>query len=256
MTANTIKFKPLKFYIDGITNLLEKLYSTSSRNPLEMLVDDLWCEFGQKHPFPLSKKEREIIFEATSLYGEAVYCYPFEDILGPIYMELAGRGHKKAMGQFFTPTSVCELMASLTLHDASAEIEQRAKKNESIKICEPCCGAGAILMAAIKNIYSNNPALLPYVEIWGVDKERLCARMCGAQILCNLMIHKVSLGILAIVWGDALTVEEYETICFAEHKDRKPYAAIERFKMLQECINIQNHWKSKQISQPVFPIAL
>ena len=251
------RYLRLPDYISKITSLLEKLYTRSTRNPLEMLVDDLWCEFGQKHPAPLSKEEREILFEATNLYGQAVASNPFEDILGPIYMELAGRGHKKAMGQFFTPTAVCDLMSAITLGDELTDIIDRASRNEPTKICEPCCGAGAILMSTLKHVMNKNPELLEFIEIWGVDKERLCARMCGVQILCNCLVHRITLGALCIVHGDALTVEQYETIVFAEHRGRQPYTPSQRWGMIQSVIDQQQaHWQTVTPQQPTFPIAI
>ncbi|MET2951263.1 N-6 DNA methylase [Vibrio owensii] len=255
--TESIRVQALEVYVSTITSRLEKLYTSSTRNPLEMLVDDLFCEFGQKHPAPLSEKEREVLFEATKLYGEAVCHYPFRDILGPIYMELASRGHKKAMGQFFTPTCVTELMAKMTMHDCWDQLREKASKNEEFGVCEPCCGAGAMLMGAIREVFIEAPELLPYMSIYGVDKDRLVSRMCGAQLLCNMLIHRVSLGRLCIIHGDALTVEEYETIVFAENKDRKPLSLRERVSMLHELVSQQqSHWQNMMPAQPQFPIAL
>ncbi|CDT53600.1 hypothetical protein VCR15J2_390085 [Vibrio coralliirubri] len=257
MSEAKILYSSKETYVSKITSLLEKLYTTSTRNPMEMLVDDLFCEFGQKHPAPLSEKEREVLFEATKTYGSAVQAYPFADILGPIYMELASRGHKKALGQFFTPDSVTQLMCQMTMHDCWDQLEERATKNEDFGIGEPCCGAGAMLMSAIREVWLNKPDLLHYVSIHGVDKDRLCARMCGAQILCNLVIHQLSLGRLCIIHGDALTLEEYETIVFAEHKDRKPLSLEERTSLLHQIVSQQQqHWQNMTPQQPSFPIAL
>src|SRR5699024_612393 len=38
-----------------------------------------------------------------------------KELLGDCYMELAGKYSTKSMGQFFTPQSLCDMMAELTL---------------------------------------------------------------------------------------------------------------------------------------------
>lgn len=65
-----------------------------------------------------------------------------KDFLGEIYMELGlGNEHK---GQFFTPYSVCRLMAEMTYGD---DIADKIKSDGFISVNDCACGAGATLIA-------------------------------------------------------------------------------------------------------------
>lgn len=68
---------------------------------------------------------------------------PNQDFLGKLYMNLNLGSHWH--GQFFTPYHVCELMAKMQIGDGcQAEIESK----EYLSVCDPCVGAGAMLIAA------------------------------------------------------------------------------------------------------------
>ena len=62
------------------------------------------------------------------------------DFLGPVFMEVSA---SKSMGQFFTPESVCNLAAEISLKDMVSALE----KQSHIMIDEPASGSGAMLIA-------------------------------------------------------------------------------------------------------------
>lgn len=68
---------------------------------------------------------------------------PFEDVLGGYYMEFA-LSHKGQQwnGEFHTPKPICDLMAQLTLGDVDS-----LPKDLPITVCEPACGAGAMILS-------------------------------------------------------------------------------------------------------------
>lgn len=68
---------------------------------------------------------------------------PPDDVLGRLFSEL--ELHNAARGQFFTPYSVCQLMASINIKpdDLRQHIEQRGY----VTIMEPAAGAGAMVIA-------------------------------------------------------------------------------------------------------------
>lgn len=68
---------------------------------------------------------------------------PFEDVLGGYYMEFA-LSHKGQQwnGEFHTPKPVCDLMARITLGDVDF-----LPKDRPISVCEPACGAGAMILS-------------------------------------------------------------------------------------------------------------
>ncbi|MEO9497642.1 MAG: N-6 DNA methylase [Vibrio splendidus] len=252
----------LNEYKTKIANQLLKLHHKTTTNPLELMVDDLFCDFGAKHKNPLTPDVREILREATSTYAKAVISFPFRDILGPVYEELSSRGHRSSMGQFFTPHAVSVMMAEISLHDHLKVLREKAAKNETMMISEPACGAGAMILAALGVIaHGKEPELIEYVGFVAVDKERLCARLCAIQVMCNLAMHNVTLGEFTVNWGDTLAVETYETIVRAEHNCRKPYhskhltPSIPSY-FMEECDKIISHWGDLAPKSPSFPISL
>jgi len=68
---------------------------------------------------------------------------PSQDFLGEMYMNLSF-GNDKA-GQFFTPFSVCRLMAELSTDFDS--LPQMLEEKGFVSVNDPACGAGAILIA-------------------------------------------------------------------------------------------------------------
>ena len=68
---------------------------------------------------------------------------PEQDFLGQMYMGLNLGNHWQ--GQFFTPYNVCRMMAEINFGDgAKAEAESKGY----LSVCDPCVGAGAMLIAA------------------------------------------------------------------------------------------------------------
>jgi len=100
---------------------------------------------------------------------------PF-DVLGKLFHEL--ELHNKYRGQFFTPQHVCDMMALMSLDENDSTI---AKKGY-IKMAEPCCGSGAMVLgfakAMTKNGYDYNRQML--VEARDVDLK--CVHMCYLQL--------------------------------------------------------------------------
>jgi type I restriction-modification system DNA methylase subunit len=68
---------------------------------------------------------------------------PFEDILGAYYMEFAlSTKGQQWHGEFHTPKPICDLLAVLTLGDLES-----LPAEGPITICEPACGAGAMILS-------------------------------------------------------------------------------------------------------------
>lgn len=115
------------------------------------------------------KYDREKIVELISILGAAYEENPRQDFLGSIFMYLGLGDHYK--GQFFTPYSVAEMMSKLTVTDGKS-----GKEYETI--VDPCCGAGAMLIAAANNI-SNYKEKALFV---GQDIARMTGLMCYIQL--------------------------------------------------------------------------
>jgi len=119
------------------------MYACALSNPVDKQHYDereaLYLRTIQKY----NKQEQPLFSELAAHTVMALEENPEQDFLGSIYMSLnLGNQHN---GQFFTPYHVCELMAEVTMQDSVMRIEE----DGYITINDPCCGAGATLIAGV-----------------------------------------------------------------------------------------------------------
>jgi len=95
---------------------------------------------------------------------------PFEDVLGGYYMEFA-LSHKGQQwnGEFHTPKPVCDLMARMTL----GEMESLSTEGP-ITVCEPACGAGAMILSLAE---ACPPDVRPRLRVTAIDINRTACDM-------------------------------------------------------------------------------
>jgi len=121
------------------------------------------------------KKAQQIFPELLGKLVEALEEDPAQDFLGEMFMALELGSHWK--GQFFTPYSISQVMAELTLDDRKRQIQERGWT----RINDPCCGAGALLIAARNSMVRRGlgPRQVLYVA---QDIDRTAALMCYLQL--------------------------------------------------------------------------
>lgn len=102
---------------------------------------------------------------------------PSQDFLGKLYMSLNLGNHWH--GQFFTPYHICECMAKMTIGE---EIQGRIEKKGYISICDPCVGAGAMLIAAAAVFQNQNINYQTSVVFVGQDIDPVVAKMAYIQL--------------------------------------------------------------------------
>lgn len=126
-----------------------------------------------------TETERRVFSELMQIMLQALEDEPEQDFLGEMFMMLELSNHWK--GQFFTPYDVCRCMAEITMQDVAARIESKGW----VGICDPACGAGALLVAA-RNYLQAHPCghLLGHQQTLFVaqDIDRVAALMCFLQI--------------------------------------------------------------------------
>lgn len=88
------------------------------------------------------KEELTLFAEALAALVSEMETRPFEDLIGGYYMEfaLSSKG-QQWNGEFHTPKPICDLMARMVIDVNSLPTEG------PITICEPACGAGAMILA-------------------------------------------------------------------------------------------------------------
>jgi hypothetical protein len=156
---------------------------------LEWLVDDVLADFGIKPATAPPEDMHEWLFDHSGLYARAVIANPFKDVLGQTYETIASRGRRACLGQFFTPDPVAQLMGAVLIGNDPRHA--RAREDDRLwTVCEPTCGSGALLLGFLDNlIQAHGPAALRHWSVTGIDLDALCARMCAAQLLCNVFLH-------------------------------------------------------------------
>jgi type I restriction-modification system DNA methylase subunit len=85
--------------------------------------------------------------DVPKLYDPVIQAFednPWQDLLGDVYMRLS-LGSKQN-GQFFTPYSVCQMMAECTIDEDL--LKSQIEKHGWISVNDCACGAGATLVAA------------------------------------------------------------------------------------------------------------
>lgn len=122
-----------------------------------------------------SQGEQQIFPKLFALLVEALEDDPDQDFLGEMFMALNLGNHWK--GQFFTPYSICRAMSEITV----TGLEERIGEKGWVGIHDPCCGAGALLIAARNTMVrrKHGPAEALYVA---QDIDRTAALMCYLQL--------------------------------------------------------------------------
>jgi len=167
---------------------------------LRWLVDDVLADFGLPKEAPAPDDVRDWLRSSAGVYADLVARFPFVDVLGHVYQSIGSRGHRGALGQFFTPPSVSTLIGSMLVGAA-----ERPADGRLLRACEPACGSGALVLAFMQaQTDARGPSALRSWSITAIDLDVLCARMCAAQVLANLLLQRLELGELVVYRGNAL----------------------------------------------------
>lgn len=117
--------------------------------------------------------------QLATLFGAFVEGYEnleFEDVLGPIHMELGSKSAKSASGEFYTPWSLCVMMARMILGDL-----KDIPTDRPLTIAEPASGAGAMILAAAQHFHYSGHSVLNML-VTATDVSYLATRMCHVQL--------------------------------------------------------------------------
>lgn len=95
---------------------------------------------------------------------------PFEDVLGGHYMEfaLSSKG-QQWNGEFHTPKTVCDFMARMILGDMES-----LPADGPIAVCEPACGAGAMILSLAQ---ACSPEVRRRLRVTAIDISRTACDM-------------------------------------------------------------------------------
>lgn len=156
------------------------MYACAISNPMDKQHYDEREELYLQTIKKYNKQEQPLFSELAAYTVMALEENPEQDFLGSIYMSL-NLGNKNN-GQHFTPYHVCELMAEITMQDSVLKCE----KEGYITIHDPCCGAGAILIAGIhaakKQLEKAGYNYQNHILVVAQDIDLTVALMCYIQL--------------------------------------------------------------------------
>lgn len=133
------------------------------------------------------KKMYEIYVGLVNELNERLHTHEWYDIFGEIYESAIASKHRRGdNGQFFTPASLCDLMAQISVSKDQEVVGDR--------ISDPSCGSGRNLLA-FHSLHPGNYHV-------GEDIDRTCALMS----VCNFLLHGVN-G--EIIWHNSLNPDTF-----------------------------------------------
>lgn len=101
---------------------------------------------------------------------------PEQDFLGNMFMKLELGNHWK--GQFFTPYSICRMMAEMNAPRLESIIEEKGW----VSVNDPACGAGATLIAMANTMRNYNVNYQNHALFVAQDIDRIAGMMCFIQL--------------------------------------------------------------------------
>lgn len=127
----------------------------------------------------------------------ALECAGFADVLGTAFMELE-LGSKWA-GQFFTPYSVCQLMAGVNM----VGLAEKIKAQGFVTCCDPAVGAGALPIAFAEAMYLAGHNYQHCLHVTAQDVDARAAHMAFIQLS---LLHVPA----TVIVGNSLSGERRE----------------------------------------------
>lgn len=158
-------------------------------------IDSLLNRYSPEHQAHLE----DIIKDTVLAIQDGLKGDGWIDIFGDVYMELAGRYKASAMGQFFTPPAVCNVIAKLMVPTFPTD-------GRTLFVHEPSAGSGRNVLAwHAEHIV---PKLKAH-EINNCDVHYNCIdldRVCCDMTALNMAIHGM---VGAVIHGDTLTLKTF-----------------------------------------------
>lgn len=104
------------------------------------------------------------------------------DLFGQLYEQMfLLKSKASSNGQFFTPDSLCRLMASIT----DADVEEKVSKRGFVMVNDPACGSARTLIAHFMDKTREDHSLAGKYFYEAADIDLPTCKMAA----CNMMIH-------------------------------------------------------------------
>lgn len=186
--------------INGIVKILDRLEAYGHSRIFEDWIAIMLCSLNSPpreaeymhliRPYGKPREEERDIDRLAQAFGMAqiAMAQTQHDVLGTVYERFTegAKSRRQALGQFFTPIPVCDLVAEMMCSDDS----------QPQSVLDPGSGSGRLLISAAKRLH-------PDSLFTAIDKDRVCADMSAL----NLLFFNMN-GVA--MWGDALAGEFWD----------------------------------------------
>lgn len=143
--------------------------------------------------FPRALAELVQAFEPVA--GEIV----FDDVLGRLFMDLSLAND--ASGQFFTPYSLAQALAMMTLGD-KASLDAAIQERGFVRASEPAVGGGALVIALAEAMQREGINYQQHLHVTAVDVDARAVHMAYVQLS---LLHVPAV----IIHGNTLSLQEW-----------------------------------------------
>lgn len=114
--------------------------------------------------------DMQLFAEALGALTLEMESKPFEDVIGGYYMEFAvSQKGQQWRGEFHTPKNICDMMAQIVLGDVDS-----LPAEGPITLCEPACGAGAMILSFAQ---ACPPDIRRRLRVTAIDINRIACDM-------------------------------------------------------------------------------
>lgn len=158
----------------------------------------------QRYLQVIAQYERTELDKLVQAFAHLVMSYElrveaadFGDVLGSTFMML-DIGNAGA-GQFFTPYEVSRLMGGMMMGDGQALVD-KADAHGFIRVLEPACGAGGMLIAAAHALHDAGLNYQLCMHATAIDIDQRCVHMTFIQLA---LLHVPAV----VIHGNGLTGE-------------------------------------------------
>lgn len=226
--------------VETIISIFKAIQNTIDQSDVKHVMHNLFnCGYLEKYTQDneLAKNFNEIVYNLLmflfnglrqeDLFNEG------EDFLGNIYEILSHSAGKKIQnigGEFYTPSSLCNLLSRILIQE-----HNDLKQGRNLKIYDPTCGSGGLLLKLNNQIKKLNYGNV--VEIQGQEVNLITYNLARF----NLLIHSLSLKDVDLFNGDTLfnpfEGKEQEANCYDFIIGNPPFSISTNRKDFENLLN-------------------
>jgi len=161
--------KPYKHRFEIFSDWLILASATLYSWKKDKSVEEEYLQIAKLYSASELEQLTQLLIITVEAFEEKIY-----DFLGEVFT-LGGLSNERN-GQFFTPFHISQFMAEVGIGETNCE------KGRVLRISDPCCGAGGLLIAIVLVLKERGINYQRDVFFVGTDIDHRCARMTFIQI--------------------------------------------------------------------------